>query len=79
MEVGAGVGGHINPENIFFENDSEIKITSDRWKHRIYHQQTCITWNTLKNSSEGREMVLDENSDLQEGIKSTRNGKHVGK
>lgn len=50
-------------------------MTSEKQKLRSYALQEML----LKNYSEGREMILDENSDLWEEIKGTGNGKYVGK
>ena len=50
-------------------------MTSEKQKLRIYELQEML----FKNYSEGREMILDENSDLWEEIKGIGNGKYVGK
>lgn len=50
-------------------------MTSEKQKLRSYTLQEML----LKNYSEGREMILDENSDLCEEIKGTGNCKYVGK
>lgn len=40
----------------------------------VNYQQTCATKSATGNSSELGEMIIDRNSDPQEGIKSIRKG-----
>lgn len=46
---------------------------------RFHHQKAHITWNTQESLLSKEKIIPDGNMDLHKGIRSTGNGKYVGK